>query len=310
MRRGGCMESYAKRLHNPFRGLLQVIASQQLRALSFDGRQWELQFLCDMLRVKPSQPAFAPRFQYARIGRWEARSGFKPYPLDPAINCNIVESAVTEMLEALAQAQAPLPQDDAYELWLLDGQQHLPLALLASCRQPGEMEGVQLRRPAWKAISAAQLGLDNTEEESQRGMPPLNYRLEMLVKKRAGQNPAAKWFRRLGNGDGEEVSADGKVVGVLPTAAFPECLLREDWDNPVAQDLCDRYLQRLAPQLLVLQGLSHAGRDRLEQMASHHVIEVDRYFHLYPAVADPQRMTALRVEARLRMACDCQAKRG
>lgn len=297
------MEIYAKRLNNPFRGLLQVVASEQLRALSFDGRQWELQFQCDMRKLKPNYPGFTPRYQYARIGRWDADNGFKPYPLDPAMDRAAVVSAIGEVLEVLASVQVPLPQDDAYELWLLDEQKHLPLALLASCRQPIEMEGMQMRHPAWKSISAAQLEVENTPEEIRRGMPPLNYRIEALVKKRAGQNPVAKWFRRSGHADGLEVTANNQAVSALPAVAFPECLLREDWNDAAAQDVCARYLQRLAPQLLVLQGLSHAGRDRLEQMAYRHVTELDQYFHLYPAVADPQRMTAFRVEARLRAAC-------
>lgn len=298
------MEIYAKRLNNPFRGLLQVVASERLRALSFDGREWELQFQCDMRKMKPNLPDFAPRFQYARIGRWDARNGFKPFPLDPAIDCSAAEGASGEVLETLAKVRVPLPQDDVYELWLLDEQYHLPLALLASCRRLTEMDGMQMRHPAWKSVRAAQLEVASTEEEIRRGMPPLNYRVEAQVKKRAGQNPAAKWFRRLSNGDGEEVTLDGTICSKLPEAAFPEYLLREDWDSQMAQDLCARYLQRLAPQLLVLQGLSHAGRDRLEQMASQYVIEMDRFYHLYPAVADQPRMTAWRVEARLRVACE------
>lgn len=298
------MEVYAKRLNNPFHGLLQVVASEQLRALSFDGREWELQFQCDMRKMKPNLPDFAPRFQYARIGRWDAHNGFKPFPLDPAIDRDAVEAACGEVLATLATVRVPLLQDDVYELWLLDEQHHLPLALLASCRRMAEMEGMQMHHPAWKSVSAAQLEVASTEEEIRRGMPPLNYRIEAQVKKRAGQNPAAKWFRRLSDGDGEEVTLDGRVCSKLPAAAFPEYLLREDWDNRTAQDLCARYLQRLAPQLLVLQGLSHTGRDRLEQMASQHVIEMDRFYHLYPAVADPPRMTAWRVEARLRVACE------
>jgi hypothetical protein len=76
--------------------------------------------------------------------------------------------------------------------------------------------------------------------------------------------------------------------------------LRETWRKPAEQALCERYLQRLAPRLLGLAQLSLADRERLEQMASAYAQEVAQYFHLYPAVANQQRMTALRVEARLR----------
>jgi hypothetical protein len=57
---------------------------------------------------------------------------------------------------------------------------------------------------------------------------------------------------------------------------------------------------RKAPRLLVLQGLSHGDRERLEIAAKKHAIEVDELFPLYPEVNDESRMAALRVEARLR----------
>lgn len=297
------METYAKRLNNPFRGLLQVVATTQVRALSFDGRYWELQFLCDMHQLKPALRNSVPRFQYARIGQWDTQRGFQPYPLDPVLDRAEVEQHYGAVVAALGNVHAPLPQDDVYEYWLLDEQNAQPLALLASCRTAAEMAELTPRQPCWKAVSAAQLAISYTGEETRRGMPPVAYRLEVQVKARAGQNPLARWYRRNPDGSGQESSQTGGDCALLPASAFPELLLREDWPNNTAQDLCDRYLQRLAPQLLVLQGLSHSARDRLEQMASQHVVEMDRCFHLYPAVADPQRMTAWRVEARLRVAC-------
>lgn len=293
------MELYAKRLLNPFQGVLQVVAEGQVRALSFDGRVWELQFQCDLHRLKPALAHSLPRYRYARIGRWEVGCGFRPYPLDPAIDRCEVEQSYPAVVAALGTARIPLPQDDHYEYWLLDPADQQPLALLASGRLPEEMAG-QTCRPCWHPPNAAQLPIDSTAEETRRGLPPVNYRIEHLVKQRAGQNPQARWFVRDSQGNGHEILPAGQTASRLTTGQFPELLLREDWQNPQAQDLCTRYLQRLAPQLLVLQGLSHAGRERLEQMASQQVIELDNHFHLYPAVADPQRMTAWRVEARLR----------
>lgn len=296
------MEMYAKRLNNPFQGVLQVVASERVRALSFDGIQWELQFQCDVHRMKPAFADTLPRFQYARIGRWEARHGFKPYPLDPAMDRAEVESHYPAVVDALGKVRIPLPQDDHYECWLLDDRDKQPLALLASCRQVTEMAAMTVARPCWHPPNAGQLPIDCTEEENRRGLPPVNYRLENLVKQRAGQNPVAQWFLRQPDGQGSAVSADGQLSTALPARQFPELLLREDWESPAEQALCERYLQRLAPQLLVLQGLSLSGRERVERMASQQVIEMDSHFHLYPAVADPQRMTAWRVEARLRKA--------
>ena len=64
--------------------------------------------------------------------------------------------------------------------------------------------------------------------------------------------------------------------------------------------MCQRYLSRKAPRLLMLQGLSEHDRERMEIAAKSHVMEVDQYFPLYPEVNDQQRMSAIRVEARLR----------
>lgn len=286
------MQAYAKRLHNPFNGVVQVVASEQIRALSFNGVDWEFQFQCHTPRG----------IQYARIGRWASRNGFRPYPLDPSIERDAVENAYPPLVTTLETTAIPLPQDDHYEFWLLDEKHRRPLALLASCRLANEMPQASIH-PIWKAVSASQLELHNTAEEERRGAPPLSYRLEQNVKQRAGQNPHARWFLRAADGSGQMLNADGEALNALSTDNFPPLLLHETWEKPAEQALCDRYLQRLAPRLLVLQDLSLDSRDRVEQMASHYAQEVAAHFHLYPAVADAQRMTALRVEARLRDAC-------
>ena len=286
------MEHYTKRLLNPFNGTVQVIADTEIRALSFNARDWELQFRCD-----------SPKgVRYARIGTWCQQTGFKPYPLPPEINVGAVEAAHERMLSALQAAPTLLLQDDAYELWLLDEIQQLPLALLASCRHAAEMPAATVRA-SWKAVTAAQLELTNTAEEQRRDAPPVSYRVEECVKSRAGQNPRAQWFRRLSDRSACRIQGECVLPEHLPATHFPEMLLREDWRSAADQALCARYLQRLSPRLLVLQHLSHAARDRLEQMACHYALEVADYFHLYPAIADQQRITALRVEARLREAC-------
>ena len=65
-------------------------------------------------------------------------------------------------------------------------------------------------------------------------------------------------------------------------------------------DLCQRYLMRKAPRLLMLHGLSYDDRERLEVAAKAHVFEIEQYFTMYPEVNDKRRMSAMRVEAQLR----------
>ncbi|MFN3786616.1 MAG: hypothetical protein ACK4RS_07230, partial [Thiothrix sp.] len=160
------MEIYAKRLNNPFQGVLQVVVGERVRALSFDGLHWELQFQCDLQQMKP-RLKFAhtlPRFQFARIGRWQADEGFKPYPLDPAMSRTEVESHYPPVIAVLEQLRVPLPQDDHYEWWLLDEREQQPLALLASCRHETEIPTLTTSRPYWHALNASQLPIAYTDE--------------------------------------------------------------------------------------------------------------------------------------------------
>jgi hypothetical protein len=50
----------------------------------------------------------------------------------------------------------------------------------------------------------------------------------------------------------------------------------------------------------MLHGLAHEVRLRLEQAVRPNVMELAQFHALYPAIADQELMTAMRVEARLR----------
>jgi hypothetical protein len=50
----------------------------------------------------------------------------------------------------------------------------------------------------------------------------------------------------------------------------------------------------------MLQGLSAANRERMEIAAKSHASGIDQFFPLYPEVNDTSRMSAIRIEARLR----------
>ena len=97
-------------------------------------------------------------------------------------------------------------------------------------------------------------------------------------------NPRAAWFKRDHN------ESDG----------FPGLLVRDVWQEQAEHDLCQRYLMRKAPRLLMLQGISTRDRGRLEIAAKKHVFEVEHYFPMYPEVNDEDLMAAIRVEAQIR----------
>ena len=56
------------------------------------------------------------------------------------------------------------------------------------------------------------------------------------------------------------------------------------------------------PHILILHGLEHAERKRMELAAKSYPLEVERFYTLYPAIADRKVMDAIRVEAKLRTA--------
>jgi len=139
-------------------------------------------------------------------------------------------------------------------------------------------------RPEWTALPAAVMPIEATPEEKGRNDSPANYQLETLIARRARSKPVARWFERC---DDE-------------TDSFPPCLIREDWQDQADHALCQRYVKRQSTRLLMLHNLQHEDRLRLEIAAKDHIFEVERFFSLYPVVADEKLMNAIRVEARLR----------
>jgi len=195
------------------------------------------------------------------------------------------DERITELAIYLATASLPFPATDQFEYWLLDAADDSPLALIFSCTQAEQM----LTFPAlteWTALPAAVMPIETTLEEQQRSEAPVNYRLERLVAERAGSKPRARWFKRRPN----------------EARSFPACLVREDWQDEEHYRLCQRYIQRQSTRLLMLHGLPHDDRGRLEFWAKSHSLEVDKFYRLNPEVADEKLMNAIRVEARLRSA--------
>jgi hypothetical protein len=204
----------------------------------------------------------------------------------PFLELNDVRSATHCLFDVVTSASVPFPAADHYEYWLLDSSDDSPLALLHSSVDD-EVLYQPPPRPIWMAMPAAELKVRDPEPPAQAAyVPPVNYRLQKLVEERAGNKPRAAWFER------PEPTTDG----------FPPCLIREDWENEEQQRLCDLYVQRLAPRLLMMQGLPRAERHRLEKSACEFVFDVERFYPLYPEVIDNSLLNVARVEARMRRA--------
>jgi len=280
-------QAYSKRLLSPFTGQVQIVEAAQARALTLDGTNWELQYRVSIVTgpaADQQQVARKQNYVRAAIAR---PSGIERLPLPRYLETEVVEAQVRELVACLDEVNVPLPPADRHEYWLLDEADEQPLALIFSCLHADEMP-LFPHRPEWTATPAALMEVARIPEEERHYVPPVNYRLEQLVNERAGRHPRARGIRRR----------DGQAGN------FPACLVREDWEREEDRRLCQRYIERLAPRLLMLHGLTHEDRLRLEGYARQNALEVERFFPLYPAVADEKMMSAICVEARLRRAAE------
>ena len=284
---------YSRRLLLPFVGVVQIAEMDRARALSMDGDYWSIQY---KLPADPHQQTHTKRVDpgstYTRIVGYNyaavatVKEGrLDNHPVHPALDVDAVRAAGNGLFEAVTAARLPFEATDRYEYWLLDPRDETPLALLYTCVGEQERE-LTPPRPEWHPMPASELKVQPPEPPQSFYVPPVNYRLERMVEERAGTKPRAAWFERKDPAGGD----------------FPPCLIREDWQDEKQQVLCDLYIRRLAPRLLMLQGLPLPVRNRLEQAAREHVFEIERFHALYPEVVDHRLLTAARVEARMRRA--------
>lgn len=279
------IRSYSKRLLSPFTGLVQIVETERARALSLEGKVWGVQFRLD--DGNPGEQGHGgppPKRHYVRVANITG-SDIQRVKLPHHLDSTMVEAQILELAASLENVTLPFTPADEYEYWLLDGTTEEPLALIYSCVQAEEM-AMYPRQLEWTATPASVSAVEKTPDELKVYTPPVNYQLEQLVNARAGRRPRAAWMKRR-----RELDLD-----------FPPCLVSEHWEEEEHAALCRRFIARLAPRLLMLHGLPPADRLRLEREARGHALEVERYFPLYPQIADPKLMSSIRIEARLRLA--------
>jgi len=273
----------------PFAGQLQVAETGDARALSIDGEHWEIQFRFagDAVDNRSNQRGSDKQANKYTAVATLTSTGLQRHQLHPIFDIDAVGVVIDRLFDWISHSSLPYPAIDRFEYWLLDQSGGKPLALLNSCISAEEI-GPPAARPTWMAMPAAQLQIEETTDHATSYVPPVNARLESLVAERAGPSPRAAWFDRA-----ETV-----------TTGFPPCLVSEDWAQDEHDRLCQLYIRRLAPRLLMLQELAHADRQRLEQAARENALDVDRFYRLYPEVIDQKLLKVLRVEARLRRAAE------
>lgn len=301
-------ERYCLRRANPFLGLVAVVKTSAGRALSPDGRIWQLQVLAHPPRGLWSGEGHEDRLQYFRFGLWSERTGLRRVPLNPILDAGRMVAALDALIGLIQGSidELPFPLAEELELWLLDRAQ-VPLALLATAI-PGSALG-EMGTPSWSVgatsdrpfVSATLRCRDAARTESSS---PLRHAtvLERLVESTAGRHLNRQWFRREGDGTGVGLdyrAPNGLSGRRLPAGAFPRLPLRTDWSEEIDRDLVSDWLDWIAPYLLTLPEIDDRLRGRLEQEAVQEPKLVDDLWPLYPRVLDRDLMTRARVEARL-----------
>jgi len=283
MNRMGGLSYYSVRRLSPYQGTVQVVAMPGFRALSDDGATWRVQTL-DM------------RSRSSSYGVWRADG-----------SGSLIETDRTQTLIAALREHPtlPFPLADRTELWLLDARLATPLAILASTldeRTPprvfdahwlaahkGDREFVA---PSLTRASAGPSFISHTEV------------LNRLVGSAAGSRPRAQWFRRSDAGEGAGMHGlnldPGHAGRHLPREAFPELLVREDWERDSDRDLVRDYHDFHAASLLTHDNIGHSARERLEQSACRQAVRLYHVRHLLPEVINPERLKVAMVEAVIR----------
>jgi hypothetical protein len=282
----------ALRRLNPYRGMVQIVDLGLRAAQSYDGVTWHLRAVDGQGQIRAS-------------GIWVADVGLKAGQ----------GAALGELVEALeARPPLPFPALDSQELWLLDRETGLPLALLASAR--AELKHGERPDPEWRPFAPNFTGFVSPSLARRDAREPLAAQrhrdvLARQVNHAARPHAAAQWFQR------DPAGAGGGLAGLrleapwrgraLPAAAFPELLARETWSSRLEKSVIDDYHAYLAPILLLWPHLTDGTRARLEILACENPRWLDRVHRLLPRVLDSERIQAALVAAKLEQAAQISA---
>lgn len=298
--------SYAQRLLNPFRGVMNIIECQGAEAVTTDGRHWDI-YVRDTGLVEDIANGHKVQTSDIRYGSWSLKNGLRRGALYPSDDFRVLEHRGALVYEYLLKHHddIPFPLEDSMELWLLDREQ-LPLGLLDSAVSEKDIEldcPVDWRagRECRKYFHTPRMHELQRKTSTEAGAGEY---LTQYINRRAGERPQAQWFRRMPDGCGEglpginlETDLQGRH---LPDTAFPTYFLREDDHCSLHRQLIQDFLAWQAPCLLLLQNLDTQARRCFERLATSRALSVEKHYRLYPAIQDEAAIRAARVEAALR----------
>jgi hypothetical protein len=298
--------SYAQRLLNPFRGVMNIIEYQGAEAVTTDGINWDI-YVRDNELVEDMANSSRVQTSDIRYGSWSRNNGLKRGAIYPSDDFKVLEHRGAIVYEHLLKhhQEVPFPLEDNIELWLLD-RDGKPLGLIDSVTREEEVyldghidwrAGLECRGHFRPSVMPELL--DSGDAGTSAGAYLTGY-----INARAGEPAQAQWVHRNPDGTGTGL-AGINLAGQLRHRAleagdFPTYFLSEDDTGPLHRQLIRDFLAWQAPCLLLLQDLSVETRRRFERLARSRTLAVEKHFRLYPEVVDSEALTAARVEAALR----------
>ena len=284
------VRTYAVRRVNPFRGVMQVVETEQGRALSCNGVVWEILVRATQASTRASLGRGNYKKTYYRFGMWSMDYGLMKRASSPAADQDYFElaSKCETLIEYVRERHHQLPFDleDNLELWLFDGDSQQPLALLSSLTPGASLPTPEPRY--WLSCIGA------NGSPSQRRFPQ-SRDLETQVRQRAGFNIKKYWIKRLAGGDGV-VANNGSSISA---DQFPVLLLDENWVNDEEQLRVREYIKWISPSLLTLQHLDNDTRARIENNLNVQAISIEHHWHLYPDIINRKLLKAARVQSEI-----------
>ena len=296
---------YSERILNPFRGVMNIITTGKADAVTIDGIHWDL-YIHNTFHAHKDEPDEFSHIDMPdiRYGVWCQKKGLVRAPALPSYHYEEIQKTGNELMRAIHRHAFDIPfafMDD-YELWLLDEENHEPLALLDSvCSEkeihtPGTLQW-QAGNRCREYFKTRMIPVAD-EDETHADL------LNKLVNARAGNRPAAQWFLRKQDGYGlgmTSINLGEKYTGrELSPRLFPRMFVEQQWSNESASALFDEFIHWLSPWLLLMDFLKDSQREAFESIARQQAMLVDEIHLLYPKVISQKDINAARVEAAFR----------
>ncbi|MFZ0791605.1 MAG: hypothetical protein WAM94_18480, partial [Chromatiaceae bacterium] len=138
---GADTRCFSLRRVNPFQGVVAVVKTTGGRALSVNGRDWQIQVLAHPPRGLWSRGGDQEALRYFRFGAWSAEDGLSQVPLNPILDAGLMLAESEQLIDQARAAAVNLPFPLAPELehWLLD-REGAPLALLGTALADGVLD--------------------------------------------------------------------------------------------------------------------------------------------------------------------------